>query len=223
MALGFLFHHGWGLDQTFFHALGAQLTKHFSDCIYVGLDRGYFCNPVKSSVVDLEKGDRTWIGIGHSLGFHFVSQLPIQKLISINGFTRFCSFANNKEGTPRRILDRMIDQFAKDPVLVLKEFYKRADLPYKESWFSHLNKELLLQDLVLLRDLDGTQSFLADSRPSLSLRTKEDPIVLAALYEETMGLKKAEDYFYPGKGHGISSYCLDLCIHIIVHWVKMHD
>lgn len=222
MALGFIFHHGWGLDKMSLLSLGEELHAAFrgSRCVYV--DRGYFGDGSFFSQEELHLEERLWIGVGHSLGFSSLFQWPVHHLISINGFTRFCSQPvdnTKKEGTPLRLLDRMIAQFDRDPVQVLKEFYTRSGLSYPKEPFPFINTQLLLEDLRKLKEIDITKMFLEDLRPCLSLRSDRDVIVTTGLYEETIGLKKTACHTYSGGGHGLSPEFLSFCVSEIIRWV----
>ncbi|MBY0281315.1 MAG: hypothetical protein K2W94_04060 [Alphaproteobacteria bacterium] len=113
MSLGFVFSPGWSFDREFFKPLATYLK----DYQHVYLED----NP------DLSKG--IWIGIGHSLGFSRLLSLPLQGLVSISGFVRFCAHNPAQTGTPLRVIDRMIEKFEIDPKAVLKDFYKQAAIP----------------------------------------------------------------------------------------------
>ena len=72
--------------------------------------------------------DASWHGIGHSLGFAQLLQLPVQwkTLVSLHGFTRFCASKESPEGTPVRVLDRMAQQFERNWQQVLAAFWERS-------------------------------------------------------------------------------------------------
>ena len=133
--------HGWGFDRTFFSSLCLALPEyeHFI------IDWGYFNTP---SLPQVDQ-ERPLIGIGHSLGFAKLFNLPFsyKGVVSLGGFTRFCQIDRSKSGTPKRILERMLNQFQNHPHQVLQNFYRSCGLTPLFMKTVPLNTSLLFQDL----------------------------------------------------------------------------
>lgn len=146
--LQLIWSHGWGFDTTFFTPLCLALPgyEHFV------IDWGYFDTP---SMPELDR-TRPIIGIGHSLGFAKLFDLPFsyESVVSLGGFTHFCQTDSLKVGTPGRVLQRMLNRFQIYPQRVLQDFYRSCGF---ESLFanpSNLNTKLLSEDLERLMSVN---------------------------------------------------------------------
>lgn len=228
MGIGFLFCHGWGFDHSFFTPLGNHLKDLFPNAPMIYKNRKYFSS---SSPHQKEKdsaplsNDHLWIGIGHSLGFSRLLRTPIQGLISINGFTRFCRHPGTNYGTPLRVLDRMMKKLQLDPTEVLTNFYAQCGVSLENKKIlpetSPLNVDLLYQDLKELQSLEITEKFLQDKRPSLSLRGQDDTLVSSGLWEETMGSKIGlYTAIFPHESHMLGQSNALWCAQQIEQWIK---
>lgn len=152
-----IFQHGWGFDNSFF----TDLRKHLSE------------------FDSLNSENR--IGIGHSLGFNKLLEMSDNwsGLISISGFVRFVQTEKTRDS-----LTKMIAAFKKDPIVVLKSFYKNCGINFPLIYNDHdkLNKELLLKDLENLSTIDNTYLLQKMKCPILALHAIDDKIVN---YKET--------------------------------------
>lgn len=178
--LQLIWSHGWGFDATFFTPLLRTLPEyeHFV------IDWGYFGNrpfpqpqpgdswvmrnfedcidalsPQKNLEVMVSPDlSRPIIGIGHSLGFAKLFDLPFsyESVISLGGFTRFCQTDNFTTGTPKRILQRMLDRFQSHPQQVLQDFYRSCGFTQHYMPPSCLNLEKLSKDLKQLMQVNIT-------------------------------------------------------------------
>lgn len=135
--------------------------------------------PISSSIAQLQNAE--WIGIGHSLGFANLLELPVRwnALCSLHGFTRFTATAENTEGTARRILERMIRQFNKDPERVIQEFLARCGMECREHRDLG-NPEKLAEDLARMLDLNCAEllnNCLSGGSHLLCIQSENDAIV----------------------------------------------
>ncbi|GHT92742.1 hypothetical protein FACS1894122_06970 [Alphaproteobacteria bacterium] len=193
MSLGFVFHHGWGYDSSYWDNL-APLFKDFPCRFLDQRDVGsvYFPgsrfnaaelpaypaagseaeNAHSATIVTLE-----WIGIGHSIGF--VKLLEKEKnLRAIVGLQSFVNFLSDDPQLHRKrsmILEKTIAAFEKYPVEVWREF--RQDSP--EISLEQLNYDLLLEDLKKLR----LKYFVPAGLEHMILATRDDPVLDAAVVE----------------------------------------
>lgn len=93
------------------------------DLHYVPLDFGFFGTPTPP-----ENGHFD-LAIGHSLGFLWLLEnrlITFDRLVSINGFTRFCRSQDFSTGWPIRIVQRMRKQLAVDAEPMLTEFMSKS-------------------------------------------------------------------------------------------------
>lgn len=135
----------------------------------------------------LEDPNTEWIGLGHSLGFAKLLSMNVQwsALISLHGFTRFAIQKAGQNGTPMRIMERMIKQFKINPHLVLDDFWRRSGhRPEKQT---REISERLLQDLQWMQTLDMSECLnerLMVGCSLLSIESPLDPIVNQKLSDE---------------------------------------
>lgn len=161
--------HGWGFDATFFAPLCHALPEyeHFI------IDWGYFNAPL---LPKLDKA-RPLVGIGHSLGFAKLFDLPFsyEHVISLGGFTHFCPIDSLVFGTPSRVVQRMWSRLQTHPQQVLQDFYRSCGFDIASLMdFSHLNQEQLSADLNHLMRLNLTIDLSTLSY--LALAAKDDRI-----------------------------------------------
>ncbi|GLR24928.1 alpha/beta fold hydrolase [Limnobacter litoralis] len=201
-----VFAHGWGYDPSFFNPLIEALQREhadwFNQCLVVALDQGYFSKSGEGALKVWEQSawvphpaetlhglvmghsDAHWAGVGHSLGFAHLLAYAIKwrKLVSVAGFTHFCS-QGDLPGTAPRVLQRMVTQLKTDPAGVLTAFQQRAGyLPmHTPTLPSTLNAHHpLLQDLesmLTLNCADTLTKLLNQGVQVLAIEQPGDPIV----------------------------------------------
>lgn len=164
--------HGWGYNHHFFDAFLKILPAAVADQTLIAcLEEGYFPEQARPGLMILQQGEWTWqaserlsnlvlahaelpwLGLGHSLGFAKLLNLSIRwhSLFSLHGFTRFTASAPHPEGTPARIMTRMLQKAQHNLAAVLQEFHARCG--HTPHW-TRLNAPALLDDLALLQSLD---------------------------------------------------------------------
>ena len=140
----------------------------------------------------------TYIAIGHSYGFPFLSQQPWpwSAMIAINGFTHFCKLPGKKYGLPLPILDNTYVRLQADAQKTIHEFHRRCGLT-KQSVYADtcqfVNVELA-KTLLVLREL----TIKLPSCPILALATTHDKIVTPELSDECFALSPIELHWFPG-------------------------
>jgi pimeloyl-[acyl-carrier protein] methyl ester esterase len=158
-----LFLHGWGFDASIWDKVRAALEPIET----IAWDRGYFGNPMQTSV------DAPFIAVGHSLGSLILAgdTLPgCSGLIAINGFDRFAG-----EGlVAPRTLDLMRSRFAVSPESVLDTFRLRAG---GQSRARPIDTARLAGDL----DRLATDDARGKTQPLLVLHGSDDPILPPAM------------------------------------------
>lgn len=141
--------HGWGYDPSFFNpmlnALHQAAPDWLAQCLVVGLDQGYFSKNGEGSLrvwqgsnwvphpaetlhgLVMGHADARWVGIGHSLGFAHLLSYAVKwhKLVSVAGFTHFCS-QGDLPGSAPRVVQRMLSQLQTHPAQVLTAFQQKA-------------------------------------------------------------------------------------------------
>jgi hypothetical protein len=171
-----LFAHGWAYSLDFFTPLVLDLnTEHpalMKQYKTLGLEQGYFERPAglyewtgtqweKSSDLNPKTLLSPTIGVGHSLGFAKLLDMPLNwtALVSLHGFTRFTSRKRGQSGTPKRMVERMLSRLSTNPDKVLQDFWTRAeerDTHEHDGSFNtgRVNLERLRGDLQRMMELD---------------------------------------------------------------------
>ncbi|BDU71699.1 alpha/beta hydrolase family protein [Mesoterricola silvestris] len=155
--------HGWGFGPSLWEPLREALPgpRWFT------LDLGYF-GPAR-----LELPPALDLVVGHSFGCLWALREPALDgvpLVAVNGFARFSAAADYPEGTPVRVLDRMLDRLQADPGGVLRAFHARlgTEPPPGEPDVARLRA-----DLLRMRDEDARGL----RQPVLALGAADDPLV----------------------------------------------
>jgi pimeloyl-[acyl-carrier protein] methyl ester esterase len=220
MKLGLAFFHGWGLDAHFWQPLAARLPQY----PHTFCDAGYFGNP---QMPYWAAADR-WVGVGHSLGFAHALQTPPPQgwagLVSVAGFTRFCATpvgGGAQTGQPRRVVERMVRAFAREPHAVLAEFLARCQLASLVPTPSVPWHDRLAVDLAALRDIDVSAALQATTAPLLALAARNDAIVTSDLTEATFAQRPATRLVWrPTGGHALGHAGADDCAHATIQFLE---
>ncbi|HEX4857141.1 MAG TPA: hypothetical protein VFV28_10030 [Limnobacter sp.] len=139
------------------------------------LEAGYFPDQASAGLMTFHKGEWThhatealhslvlahaglpWLGLGHSQGFQKLIELSVRwhRLFSLHGFTRFTSGPDFQEGTPPRVMSRMVQKAEQNLPLVLQDFHERCG--HVPHW-ARLDEQSLLHDLRSLQALNCTSA-----------------------------------------------------------------
>lgn len=227
MNLGLVFYHGWGLDARFWQPLTARLSAY----PHVVFDAGYYGAPQCPHLPP----DHRWVGIGHSLGFAHALQAPPAggwaALVSVAGFTRFCAPAAggapaglvDGTGQPRRVVERMLRAYAREPRAVLSDFLARCGLAaLMPTPDAVLDDARLAADLALLLDIDVGRlwSERALNLPVLALAARDDAIVTSALTESTFSQRPNTQLVWCAQGgHAVGYAQADVCAASIIDFL----
>lgn len=155
--------HGWGFGPSLWGPLRAAL----SGPEWFELDLGHF-GPARLEVPrDLD------LVVGHSFGCLWALMEPALAgvpLVSVNGFARFSAADDFPQGTPARVLDRMLNRLEAAPGEVLRAFHARlgTEVPSGEPDVPRLRA-----DLLRMRDEDARGL----RRPVLAFGAEDDPLV----------------------------------------------
>lgn len=201
---GLVFLHGWGLGPATWAAWPTLLATALGPGPLVLLDAGYFGPPspdlpspdlpgLNLPGLNLPHNPDGWVGVGHSLGFARLAELPIswRGLIGLGAFLHFCPTPAHSSGTPPEVLDAMLarlDQASASgeplgALDVLARFHRRCGLkdfttpPPDAGGLARLRA-----DLLALRDLDLAPERIAC--PTLLLHAADDRIAPLALGRE---------------------------------------
>lgn len=188
--------HGWAygpsLFDPFLHWVREQHPALWAALQWVTVDLGYGTATAPSNPGTLHYANLSQlnpaecVAIGHSLGFAKLLEHSTQwaHVVSVGGFTHFCSQPKAPEGIAPRVLDRMIKLADMDLPTVLADFQTRCGLPLPNAHSSRWNGEALLSDLHLLKSIDvSTQltDHIQAKGLATSLEFSEDAIVPASL------------------------------------------
>ncbi len=206
-----LAYHGWGLDATCWQNWQTQFTQQ--GYVWKSFDRGYFSRPVQP---EFSSFAQTKVIFVHSYGLHLC---PIAQLQQADRLVIFSSFLNFHPESPslrkrsQQMVQRMIDQFAIDPVLVLENFWQKCGWSVgdplnsppvegfktmsgpPQNWGARgasLNTDLLLQDLQQLNLAEFDRNYLTKIPQVVVLHGAQDRIVAAQ------------------RGHALSDQCFEI-------------
>lgn len=219
MKLGFAFFHGWGLDAQFWHPLAARLAQY----PHAFFDAGYFGRP---QTPDWASADG-WVAVGHSLGFARALQCPPPQgwaaLVSVAGFTRFCAAQGSGAtgpGQPRRVVERMVQAFAREPHAVLTAFLTRCQLANLMPDSTVPWHDSLAADLAGLLDIDASAALQATTAPLLALAARDDAIVSSDLTEATFAQRPhTQLVWHPTGGHALGHAGAEDCAAAMVEFL----
>lgn len=166
--------HGWGFDASVWRPLQTALP----DLECLTWDLGFRGTPSSPAL----PADRPVIAVGHSLGLLWLLQnRPCRwdRLVAINGFTRFAKADNFQDGVPSRLLDRMIAKLTQTPAAVTSDFLARCGLDLEQHPIdgASLDADRLTWGLNALAGWDQR----AAPPPDLVLAGRNDPIVSSAM------------------------------------------
>lgn len=146
-----LAYHGWGFDGSFWDKMKENLPESFT---FKAANRGYFG---KEYLPTFSENADQKILFTHSFGTHWVNEELVRQadyLVLFSAFDQFIAGHSDQEKRERKILQRMITQFNRDPDEVLRNFYAGCFHPF-EYTFSvplEMNEQLMSNDLELLKD-----------------------------------------------------------------------
>lgn len=166
-----LFRHGWGYDAGFWNGLAERMPASR----IVRDDRGYFGAPDRPDIAEPH------IVVAHSFGAMRALSQPdgaCRGFVAINGFDRFTP------GISPRIVDRMVAKFDREPAAVLAAFRHRCG---DDASFGPVDAAPLREDLLVLRDGDGTTASAGWHTPILSLQGALDPLLPAPMRDDAFG------------------------------------
>lgn len=142
-----VFVHGWGFSPAVWEPVLACLPERLTArCINLG----FYDQPSEA----LPPSSQITVAIGHSFGVSWLLErlAPSVPLLSVNGFARFCSGSGQQNGTPPRLLERMISRLQEDPEGVLQDFRVRCGTRQPEQGIA--NYDALRVGLELLHRTD---------------------------------------------------------------------
>ncbi|MEL0106866.1 MAG: alpha/beta fold hydrolase [Rhodospirillales bacterium] len=177
-----VFVHGWGFDAHLWDGICSALA----DFQTVTVDLGFRGGGTKMP----EKISSPVIAVGHSLGFMWLLKnkpFPWQKLVSINGFSKFLAADDFPSGLDARILSVMTDQCRKNAPAVVTDFLKTCG---QSEAVETLDHEALVQGLAWLRDWDMRKTLARETAPVMALAGLQDTIVPKALSEACFPARK---------------------------------
>lgn len=164
--------HGWGLDPAFFTPLAEAL----------GGIRTIRRGPVFAAREEMPPVSGPLVAVGHSLGLLWLlHERPMawDRLIAINGFSRFSAANDFPDGVPSRLLRRMSARLSSHPDQVRGDFLERCGLPTDQHpvW-NEADAPILADGLRALEDWDCRDRA---GTVDLVLAGRQDPIVGAAM------------------------------------------
>ena len=168
----FILVHGWAFDSSFWSGLKILLEKKTFCSDVTCIDLGFFLSESKKKNCLKILKNRIFIVNSMGLQWFLKKKINCELLINFFGSPNFIKFQNNQK-MGRRILNKMISKFRDYPDLVLKDFYTQCGLKYKNK---KINKNVLLNYLIDLRDKDQEKEFMMKDCKKVSFFNKKDKI-----------------------------------------------
>lgn len=200
--------HGWGSDTAIWNAVRARLDPALT--VHT-IDFGYFgaVPPAPSFAAPV-------LAVGHSLGalwWLLDETIPWQRLLCIDGFSRFAATADFP-GVAARVLERMRRQLARDPAAVLADFHRRCGTACPTG---APDTDKLAAGLALLAECDGRATLAARRADIWALAGADDPIVPRAMSAAAFAaLPPGRLEFVDVPGHRLPLSAPDIC----AHWIE---
>ena len=170
--------HGWAFGPWIWRPMNGRLRDllTISELELSCVDLGFFGD------TELEFGHFD-LAIGHSLGLLWLlqsSRVSFDRLISINGFTRFSAAEDFQCGWPHRIIQRMRKRLAQDAESVSANFIEKSGAT---EWFNRdsisdtCDVERLDWGLEALINGDGREQWSKFHGPRRAIAATKDQIV----------------------------------------------
>jgi hypothetical protein len=196
----FILVHGWAFDSSFWSGLKILLEKKTFCSEVTCIDLGFFLSESKKK--KNLKILKNQIFVVHSLGLQWFlnKKINCELLINFFGSPNFIKFQNNQK-MKKRILNKMISKFRVNPDLVLKDFYSKCGQKYSNK---KINKNILLNYLIDLRDKDQEKEFMMQNFKKVSFFNKKDKIFSSSKYMlENLRDKNHQIFFLDENEHSL--------------------
>lgn len=131
------------------------------------------------------KEGKSYIGIGHSIGFLKLnnSGIKFKALIGLQGFLNFCGNNQIRKNIREKNLNRMIEFCSETPEDFLRFFYKSCD--YHENIPPDISKDELISELNIMKF-----SYPHCKVPTLIIGSHSDKIVETSILEDNFNCNK---------------------------------
>ncbi|MEQ9310429.1 MAG: hypothetical protein RLN90_13320 [Balneolaceae bacterium] len=216
-------YHGWGFDAQFWNPIRTVLSDHI---LFKSADKGYFGGEF---IPEFDQHSKVKVLLLHSYGLHWC---PLEKIeqadivIILNGFNSFHPYENPAKSRSKKILKGMVNQFKKEPKVVLNAFYTNcfgSIVKMDEPDLKWINRSLLLKDLNHLHKtmLKLSSQSIADW---LIIDSEKDRIVPGCRGQELLAYLGADKYQKMKHGvHGFPVINPEECIKIISEAFPIFD
>ena len=157
MKLDIYFIHGWGFDKSFWKPVCKKIEENGLSRIAETIDLGFFSQR-NFLQYNFQEIDSKSIFILHSYGLNWFlkNQIKCRAIINFFGVPNFLRFQKNPHIT-EKIITKMIENFSTNPSKVLKDFYRKCNVQYKQNKEVHI--ENCLKSLKQLKNEDLTENF----------------------------------------------------------------
>ncbi len=211
---------GWahGIDAV--RPMGDRLEEHYDVRLLTGAE----------VLRDRAIPEADYIVTGSMGGLLAMERLPTscKKLVLISSTAKFCAADGYPQGTPEKILRRMIAQLKRNPEAVLDEFFKNVHHPFRESRKVMALRKNVPTDLdELVAGLEYLlQSDMRDKVPSVNipvllLHGTEDRIIPAGASEWLHArLPDSTLKIIEGDGHALPAHHFETVMKTMMTFLK---
>lgn len=203
---GLVLCHGWGMSPEYWQ----PLLEHFPSIPTFVWDCGYYApdsTTPKKPLPSYDKVNTLWFAVGHSFGVVQLlkSGFAFDGIIGLQSFVNFLG-DDTTEASQKKGLALMQKQFEKDPVALMKGFYKNCQLPEAfQPNAKEANTARLGEDLAALETDYSSLVETYGDLPSVWLASEDDAIVPPAVVAATVTQWTGEASLktYPRGGHAL--------------------
>ena len=156
MKLDFYFIHGWGFDQSFWEPVCKEIRESGISRIAETIDLGFFSNKVTNFEFKEIKQKSVFIVHSYGLNWFLKNNIKCNTVINFFGVPCFLRFQQDPRVT-KKIMDKMLQNFATNPTTVLKDFYRKCNIKHEVNKKIHVKN--CLMSLKQLKNEDLTINF----------------------------------------------------------------
>jgi pimeloyl-[acyl-carrier protein] methyl ester esterase len=210
MSAEILAYHGWGYDSNFWTPLQTLLPGGIT---FRPADRGYFGRVLNP---EFSTSDGLNIIFAHSLGLHLIPERVLNQADTLVLMATFDTFIppDQQAKLLTRLLQRMQQKLLENPLLVIRDFRERAELPRSSEYnIQNINTDLLMEDLIRLEK--NHIDFPKLPQKEIVLIEGKDDLIFSSTHMKTYESEYIRYFSIPAAGHAFPFTHPEECFSII--------